>query len=255
MKNCDLKSPVSKESRYWEIDFVRGIAILMMVIFHIIFDIGYFGIFPVSVSSGFWRYFGLSTASLFLLIVGVSFSVSYARTAVNFSGWQIYRKFLYRGAGIFALGLLVTLGTWLYLGEGFIIFGILHLIGISIVLAPFFYRLGKFNFLLGVVIILLGLAIGNNPGPIWLLPLGIHPAAFWSVDYTPLFPWFGMVLIGIGIGSILYPNGVRKFSISQIPPIGSPAVIFSGRHSLFLYLVHQPVIILILHFLTGKVPL
>lgn len=237
--------------RYWEIDFIRGIAILMMVIFHILFDIGYFGIFPVSVSTGFWRYFGLSTASLFLLIVGVSFSVSYARAAVNLSRWQMYRKFLYRGVGIFVLALLVTLGTWLYLGEGFVIFGILHLIGVSIILAPFFYRLGKFNFFLGCGIILLGFVIGNIPGPAWLLPLGIHPVTFWSVDYTPLFPWFGMVLMGIGIGSILYPNGIRKFSLPQIPPIGSSAVIFSGKHSLLLYLVHQPVIILILHFATG----
>jgi len=242
---------MDQKLRYWEIDFIRGIAILMMVIFHILFDIGYFGIFPVNVSTGFWRYFGLSTASLFLLIAGVSFSLSYARAAVYLSGWQMYRKFLYRGAGIFALGLLVTLGTWLYLDEGFVIFGILHLIGVSIILAPFFYRLGKFNFFLGVIIILLGFAIGNNPGPVWLLPLGIHPVTFWSVDYTPLFPWFGMVLFGIGIGSILYPNGVRKFSLPQIPPIGSSAVIFSGKHSLLLYLVHQPVIILILHFATG----
>lgn len=242
---------MDQKLRYWEIDFVRGIAILMMVIFHIVFDISYFGIFPVSVSTGFWRYFGLSTASLFLLIVGVSFSVSYTRAAASLSRWQMYRKFLHRGIGIFALGLLVTLGTWLYLGDGFVIFGILHLIGISIILAPFFYRLGKYNFFLGIGIILLGFAIGNFSGPNWLLPLGIRPATFWSVDYTPIFPWFGMVLIGIGAGSILYPNGVREFSITQVAPTGSTVVIFSGKHSLFLYLMHQPLILLILHFTTG----
>jgi uncharacterized membrane protein len=241
--------------RYWEIDLVRGIAILMMVIFHIVFDINYFGIFPVIMGSGFWRYFGLSIASLFLLVVGISFSLSYARTAGNISGWQRYRKFLYRGTGIFVLGLLVTLGTWLYLGEGFIVFGILHLIGISIILAPFFYRFGKFNLLLGIVCIIIGFVVGNIPGPFWLLPFGIHPVTFWSVDYTPLFPWFGMVLMGIGAGSVLYPGGTRMFSLPQFPPRGSAALIFSGKHSLLLYLVHQPVIILILHFITGKVPL
>jgi len=246
---------MDQKLRYWEIDFVRGIAILMMVIFHIIFDIGYFGIFPVSVSNGFWQYFGLSTASLFLLIVGISFSLSYARVAGNLSGWKLYRKFLYRGSGIFALGLLVALGTWLYLGEGFVVFGILHLIGVSIILAPFFYRLGKFNFLLGVVIILLGFALRNISGPVWLLPLGIPPVSFWSVDYTPIFPWFGMVLIGIGAGSVLYLNGARSFSFPYSTSWWSTAIAFAGKHSLLLYLVHQPVIILILHFITGKVPL
>jgi uncharacterized membrane protein len=248
-------SLMSGELRYWEIDLVRGIAILMMVVFHTVFDINYFGIFPVVMGSGFWKYFGLLIASLFLLVVGVSFSVSYARTLVNTSGWQIYRKYLYRGAGIFAFGLLVTLGTWLYLGEGFIVFGILHLIGISIILAPFFYRFGKFNLLLGIICIIIGLAVGNIPGPVWLLPFGIHPATFWSVDYTPLLPWFGMVLIGIGAGSVIYPGGTRIFSLPQFPPRGSAALIFSGKHSLLLYLVHQPVIILILFFITGKLPL
>ncbi len=241
-------------SRYGEIDVVRGIAILMMVIFHFVFDLGYFGIFPVSTGSGFWRYFGLSTASLFLLIVGVSFSLSYARTKNALSGWQLYRKFLIRGAGIFALGLLVTLGTWLYLGDGFVVFGILHLIGISIILAPFFYRLGASNLLLGGVCILFGLAIGNIAGPAWLLPLGIHPATFWSVDYTPLFPWFGMVLIGIGASALLYPGGMRRFSLPSSFPGGSSLLEFAGKHSLLIYLVHQPVIILILYVATGKVP-
>ncbi|AGB03445.1 heparan-alpha-glucosaminide N-acetyltransferase [Methanoregula formicica] len=241
-------------SRYREIDGVRGIAILMMVIFHLVFDLGYFDIFPVSTSSGFWRYFGLSTASLFLLIVGVSFSLSYARTAETISGWQLYRKFLYRGAGIFALGILVTLGTWWYLGEGYVIFGILHLIGISIILAPFFYRFGLSNLLMGGICILIGLAIGNSPGPAWLLPLGIHPAPFWSVDYTPLFPWFGVVLIGMGVGSLLYPDGTRRFSLPFSLPGWSSVLEFAGKHSLVIYLVHQPIIILLLLVFTGKVP-
>jgi len=242
-------------SRFYEIDLFRGIAILMMVTFHTLFDLSYFGIRPVVVSSGFWRYFALSTASLFLLIAGISFSISYARASKKLSPKQLYLKFLYRGAGIFALGLLVTLGTWLYLGEGFIVFGILHLIGVSVILAPLFYRFGKFNILVGIACILTGFVVANFTGPFWLLPLGIAPAGFWSVDYTPLFPWFGMVLIGIGAGSVLYPSGKRGISAPRISERCEALVTFPGKHSLLIYLVHQPVIILILHFTTGMVPL
>jgi Predicted membrane protein len=244
---------MGQTSRYWEIDFCRGTAILMMVVFHVVFDLGYFGIFPVSASSGFWRYFGYGTASLFLLIVGVSFSIRYARVSGNLSGWMRYRKFLYRGIGIFALGLLVTLGTWLYLGEGFVLFGILHLIGISVIIAPFFYRFGIFNILLGFVCIAAGFFMGGLVGPLWLIPLGLHPAAFWSVDYTPLFPWFGIVLMGIGAGCTLYPGGIRRIPVPDLPPYGSSFVIFSGMHSLAIYLVHQPVILLVLQVITGRV--
>lgn len=241
-------------SRFYEIDLLRGIAILMMVLFHTLFDLSYFGIWPVVVSSGFWRYFAFSTASLFLLIVGVSFSISYARAFAGLSKKQLYLKFLYRGAGIFALGLLVTLGTWLYLGEGFILFGILHLIGVSVILAPLFYRFGKFNVLIGIACILTGFVVAGLTGPFWLLPLGIAPAGFWSVDYTPLFPWFGMVLIGIGAGSVLYPSGKRGFSLPQIPERWEKQLTLPGKHSLLIYLVHQPLIILLLHFTTGMVP-
>ena len=244
---------MDQTSRYWEIDIARGTAIIMMVIFHVVFDLGYFGIAPVSTGEGFWRYFGYATAALFLLIVGVSFSISYARAARHLSGWQRYRKFLYRGLGIFALGMLVTLGTWLYLGEGYVLFGILHLIGISVILAPLFYRFGAFNIVLGGICILAGFALGGMAGPFWLLPLGLHPASFWSVDYTPLFPWFGVILAGIGAGSFLYPGATRIFSVPKAPPAGSRVFIFSGIHSLLIYLVHQPVILLILQLLTGKV--
>ena len=131
----------------------------------------------------------------------------------NRSGSALAKKFLLRGAGIFSLGLLVTAATWLYLGEGFIIFGILHLIGVSVMLSPLFFRFRRYNLIIGSCCILAGFFLTGIYGPWWLLPFGIHPAGFTSVDYTPLFPWFGVVLIGIGIGNFLYKGGVRQFAV------------------------------------------
>lgn len=238
-------------SRLWEIDFSRGIAILMMVLFHTIFDISFFGIAPVDVATGFWRYFAYATASLFLLIVGVSLVISHARARQLISGVALTLKFVYRGIFIFALGLLVTLGTWLYLREGFVIFGILHLIGISVMISPLFFRFGKWNALLGFVCITAGLIISGMNGPAFLLPFGIIPTGFSSVDYTPLLPWFGVVLIGMGIGEYIYPSGVRMFSLRQLPGFFVSPLSFLGRHSLVIYLVHQPIIIFLLSLVTG----
>ncbi len=254
-------------SRFTEIDICRGIAILMMVLFHTLFDISFFGIAPVNVESGVWRYFAYATATLFLLIVGVSLVVSHARAATMISGFSLAKKFLLRGAGIFFLGLLVTVATWLYLREGFILFGILHLIGISVMLSPLFFRFKKYNVILGIACILIGLFLishmglndtpvisGNPVGiifPFLLLPFGIHSAAYWAVDYTPLFPWFGVVLVGMGIGEFLYGAGVRRFSTPQFPELLVRPLSFLGRHSLVIYLVHQPVIILLLAAVTG----
>jgi uncharacterized membrane protein len=238
-------------SRYWEIDLARGIAILMMILFHTVFDLYFFRIFPVDVYSGSWRYFAFATASLFLLIVGISLTISRARVASTKSGYQLALKFVYRGAGILLLGLLVTFCTWLFLEEGFIVFGILHLIGVSIIISPLFFRFKKGNIVLGFLCIVIGYFFTTSTGPIWLLPLGIHPATFWSVDYEPIFPWFGIVLTGMGLGEYLYPEGVRRFTLSQIPEIVVRPLAFMGRHSLIIYLVHQPLIILVIAAVTG----
>jgi len=242
---------MNEDSRLWEIDLLRGIAILMMIIFHTLFDLNFFRIIPVDVITGFWRYFAYATASLFLFIVGVSLIISHARAGKKMSGFPLIQKYLVRGAGIFCLGLLVTVATWLYLGEGFVIFGILHLIGISVMLSPLFFGFKKFNIFLGAIVIGIGYFLAGVYGVIWLLPVGIHPATFWSVDYTPLFPWFGVVLIGMGIGSYLYPQGTRLFPLRRLPDFVVNPLSFLGRHSLVIYLVHQPVIILLLSILYG----
>jgi len=238
-------------SRFPEIDVCRGIAILMMIVFHFIFDLNFFRIVPVTVSSGFWRWFATVTAMLFLLIVGTSLVISHARASTRLSGFALVKKFLVRGAGIFALGLLVTLATYLYFPEGFVIFGILHLIGVSVMISPLFFRFGKYNLLLGLLCIAGGTLTGSIQGPFWLLPLGIYPASFVSVDYTPLVPWFGAVLVGMGAGEFLYAGGIRRFDAPRIPDWIARPVAFLGQHSLVIYLVHQPVIILLLGAATG----
>jgi len=238
-------------ARFPEIDATRGIAILMMIVFHTVFDLSFFSIVPINVATGFWRWFAMATASLFLLVVGISLVVSHARYSRTQDGFAVTRKILRRGAGIFGIGLLVTLATYLYLREGFIIFGILHLIGVSVMLSVLFFRFGKYNIITGLLVLAGGFFIRSVTGPIWLLPLGVMPASFSSVDFTPLFPWFGIVLVGMGIGEILYSGGIRRFTPPQVPdPLIRPLA-YLGRYSLIIYLIHQPVIILILGAVSG----
>ncbi len=245
MKNTHVST------RYGEIDFARGIAILMMVVFHTVFDLYFFGIVPVTVSTGFWRLFAISTAFLFVFLVGVSLSVSAANAEKRLNRRDFVLKFFFRGLMIFGLGLVITIVTWIYLGNGFIIFGILHLIGISIILSVFFLRFSLINLISGIVIIITGIYIQVFNGPVWLLWVGIHPESFYSVDYTPLLPWFGVVLIGIYFGKKAYPSGQRAYSRGLAPYFDNNVVSTLGRHSLLIYILHQPVIIFIIWLVTG----
>lgn len=236
------------KDRYWEIDAVRGCAIIMMVIFHTVFDLAYFNLFPVTVSSGPFRMLAVATASLFLVVAGLSAYLSLCRSANPLHRKNAWKRTTIRGATIFGYGLCVTAATAIYPGEGIIVFGILHLIGCCVILSPLFLRLGRGTIVAGIVLILLSIVTAGIYGPPWLIPLGIHPESFWSLDYTPFIPWAGLFLAGMYVGFMIYPGGNRRYSVpTPTPPLQWLSI--PGRHSLAIYLVHQPVILALLFLL------
>lgn len=233
--------------RYWEIDTARGIGILIMVTYHLLFDLVYFGVADLTITSGFWKIFALTGASIFVFLVGLSLHISRERAIQKgMSGIALVRKYLMRGLSIFALGCGITIVTWYVIGGGYILFGILHLIGLSICLAPLFFSLQKKNLIAGMIVIALALVVTGTEGPLWLAWLGIHPMGFYSLDYEPLIPWLGLVLLGLGTGAYLYPGGRPLQQITTPCPTVTNLLASAGRHSLLIYIIHQPVLIILL---------
>ena len=224
----------------------------MMIAFHVLFDVSYFGASTFNVHSGFWFYFARATATIFLLLVGISLTLSYSRALhVKKSEQKLSRKYLTRGLKIFSWGLVITVVTWIFMREGFVVFGILHLIGISIIVAYPLLKLRYENLVLGGVFIALGMLLKNVTVTMpWLLWLGLKPHEFYSVDYFPLVPWFGVVPIGVFLGNVLYTNYTRNFRLQDLSQVaGIRSLSFLGRHSLLIYLIHQPVLITVLYLL------
>lgn len=246
-KTMSVQTP-SLEIRYWEIDLLRGTAVVMMVVFHIIFDLSYFSIFPLNVITGFWRYFAILTALIFVSLVGISLNISFHRapSPINLS-W--YKKYLKRGGGILLLGIIITVVTFFAIGEGFILFGVLHCIGASILIAPLFFARPRITLATGIIFLAGGFLVKGIHGPLWLAWIGVHPETFYTLDYFPLFPWFGVVLLGLSIGAVIYPGGRRTILPGARAPRLCQPVCWLGQHSLVLYLLHQPVILAVLALL------
>jgi uncharacterized membrane protein len=229
--------------RFWEVDAARGVAIIMMVIYHTTYDLDTLGGYDIQSTSGYWALFADVTAGLFLFLVGVSLAISRART--RRTGWSLFVKYLARGLRILAYGLLLTV-VFLVLRMGVVAFGILHLIGVSIILAYPFLRLRFTNLVLGALIFAAGLYImAQDPtsGSFWLLPFGVVPEGVMMPDYRPLLPWFGVVLIGLFFGNVVYGSGGRL--ADKAPALARPLLPL-GRNSLFIYLIHQPIVVAVL---------
>ncbi len=237
--------------RFWELDLIRGVALLMMGLFHLVYDLEYLAVLSLDVHAGFWLYLARATATIFLLLVGISLTLSYSRAAREGQKQNLALKYGKRGLTIFGWGLVITLTTWLFLEDGVIVWGILHLIGLAILLAYPLLQLRIFNFMLGLLLLALGIVLKQVAvGYPWLLWLGLTPEHYHSLDYFPLLPWFGVVLIGIFLGNSLYPQYTRKFHLrdrSHVPVIRGISLL--GRHSLTIYLLHQPVLIAVLYLL------
>lgn len=236
---------VKASGRFWDVDLARGVAIVMVVLYHLIYDLDNFGGYGIESTSGFWGVFADVSAFMFVFLVGLSLSISYERAGAAVTGRSLFGKYLLRGLRIFGYGMLITL-VFLVLGYGYVIFGILHLIGLSIILAYPVLRLRYANLLLGLSLIVAGgyaqaqdFVAGGAAG-VLLTPLGVVPEGLFMPDYRPLLPWFGVVLLGVFFGNAAYLRWRKKLPPSQTPRAAAPLA-FLGRHTLLIYLIHQPI--------------
>lgn len=241
----------SLASRYEEIDLLRTLAIAMMVIYHTLYDLESFYSWSVlgRLGIGGWL-LARSTAILFLLLVGVTSAISWGRA-------PSFAKAIRRAVRILGAALLVSFATFFVDPETYVRFGILHLIGFSALLLPLVARLHEGNALFGLGLIVIGnapLFPSACPSRLSivchaLLPLGIPPWGFTTVDYFPFLPWFGILLLGSALGHLLYVRCPqwRSHTACRL----STLLTWPGRHSLLLYLIHQPLILLLLTLLLG----
>lgn len=222
------------------VDLARGIALLAMFVFHFAYDLSYFGLIETDVPQDpAWRLFARTIAASFLTLVGISLVLA-TRGGLNRAA------FLKRLAMVAGAAALVTLGTWFAMPNSFIFFGILHQVALASVLALPFLRL-PVALVATVAAIVFALPYLVH-APIfearWLLWLGLAQEVPNTADFVPVLPWFGWALVGTVVARLALPRLAGSRIAAWRPGSRlSRLIAWGGRHSLLVYLLHQPIFI------------
>lgn len=238
--------------RYHLLDALRGITIISMIVYHGLWDVVYILDVPVpwyfSKGAYYWQQ---SICYTFILLSGFCLSLGKRR--------------IKRGLQVFLCGTLVSVVTILFLPDEQIIFGVLFMLGASMMLVSAGYTgFSKVPPVAGLLIsgLLFLLTkpmksgyLGIGDIRMWKLPeelydrgyfmtfLGLKDKHFYSSDYFPLFPWFFLFLVGFYFYHYLQQrkqSEQQKRAGKEFPSI--PVLSFLGRHSLLIYMLHQPVL-------------
>ena len=239
MKKIDLKN------RYNLIDALRGFMLVNMIVYHFLYDV-----FMVYGADSKWAF--ITPVIVWERYICISF-IMISGVCLHFSSHP-YR----RGIIVNLCGLLITVVTYFAIPEQAVWFGVLNLIGCSMMITAALRRfLDKINPYLGAVISILCFAvfygvpmryIGFFGIKLFSLPdffyqfkyvafIGFPDSGFRSSDYFPIITWIFVYIFGYFLWRIIKLYKKEDFFRRRVYVLD-----FMGRHSLIIYMLHQPVL-------------
>ncbi|OGY85752.1 MAG: hypothetical protein A2233_02855 [Candidatus Kerfeldbacteria bacterium RIFOXYA2_FULL_38_24] len=220
-------------------DLWKGTAVIGMIIFHFFLILNLFAVIQINLYSGFWLILVRFVQLSFLLLTGVNLVLvfqNYPDKKIRHQHQKHRYKILFCCCG------LISLISFILVPSAFIFFGILHLILVSsILITPLVSN--KKTLWLGLVFSLLI--------TIFLKVLGWQPTIMpSSIDFFPLFPWINAVFFGALLGVYqkkIIPKKLMAINLDHNKK--RQFLAWCGRNSLLIYLIHVPVLIILLGFL------
>ena len=213
---------VKHKNRSLFLDVLRGFTVVLMIIFHFSFDLDYFGFVSFDiVHHPFWYFFPRLIVFFFLFAVGVALTLAH-RDGIK------WKPFFKRLLLIVFWAVVISVVTYKFFPNNWIYFGTLHSIAVVSVMSLPFLKRPREALIIGLCLFIPSITLDKT------IPWIQLPHSSW--DYISPFPWVGASLLGIfaahkGIQRIEFPQNSLVKSLNYL-----------GKHSLFVYLIHQPIL-------------
>ncbi|WP_350333984.1 heparan-alpha-glucosaminide N-acetyltransferase [Coralliovum pocilloporae] len=225
-----------------EIDALKGMAILGVVLFHLVWDLEFVGFVAGLAFHPIWLGFGRILAGTFMLVVGINLVLAHPNH-LNLIAYIKRISILLIAAFAISLLTLITFPT------SFIYFGILHSITVSSLVGLAFLRLSMhITLIAGVIVFLLPFYYSTSAfDSRWFAWIGFSESPPASNDFFPVFPWLGLTLIGMAITKFcLVQENISQWCILPKNNACVQSIVWLGKRSLLIYLIHQPVLLAII---------
>ena len=250
-------------SRNVFIDNLRGLNLISMILFHAIWDLVY--IFNVNIewySSQIGDVWQICIACTFVILAGYCYTYSHNK--------------LKHGLKVFIAGGIISLFTYVFMPENMILFGVLTMLGSCMIIMIVFEKfLKNLNSMVGLFVSLCLFILTYNIrhgyvgiGIIeWFsIPkilyknlfttyMGFPKEDFFSTDYFGIIPWIFLFVVGYFIKRLIdntefaksVRNNIKKIEDIGLRIVGIGPINWIGRHSLLVYMLHQPLVYVILY--------
>lgn len=229
------------KNRFWELDFLKGLAIVGVILYHLMFDLVYFAGMAINLQAVVWDILAILSAGTFIFVSGISASISYYKHRETADPLGVAAL---RSLKLLGLALCISLSTYIMAPNEMIYFGILHFLAVAGIIAYFLMR-SLYAIIATALAVVLAMPYIEHSyvSHYYLLWLGIKPYNFATLDYFPLIPWLAIFCIGMAIGVMLYPQGTSRVQFAHSNSRLVRSCAYLGKHTLLLYMVHQPILL------------
>lgn len=232
-----------KEKRFYELDIIKSVAVILMVVFHYFYMYYLIGKPLMDIDNTLLSLSATLSHTSFIVLFGVNLSISYSRSKKKRKLDEYYNKQIKRAILYLCIGSIISFVSYRLIPDKFIFFGIFQFLAMS-VLGSQMFVFSEMSSIIGLVIFSLLSTLTNKSFKNNIVNniLGLN-TGFSSIDYFPFIPYFIYVLLGMVAGHILYKNGERTYNMDSLDNHVEKNkflkfLVYISKNSLIIYILH-----------------